>query len=143
MKPTLVRVRCVACLSLILPMVAQSPNAAVEDAYENHNQIDYGPLKLRAVLGIATDPAGIPTPSALVLLFSEPDHHLLSKTTTNADGRFSLGKVKHGLYRLVVKEYGFCSANVPIVVKAGADGKQLAVHMKVGGVDTCSYGDLK
>src|SRR5579864_1823419 len=39
--------------------------------YENHNQIDYGPLKISGVGGIATDPSDARVPHACVLLFTE------------------------------------------------------------------------
>ena len=135
---------CFAYLMFVLPVDAQSRSSCSdEEVYENHNQVDYGPLKVSRVGGTATDQSGAPVPSACVLLFTERSHKLLSKVETDGDGRFNLPKVKNGRYRLVVKSYGFSSANVPIVVTAGAGGTQLAVHMKMGAVDSCSYGDLK
>jgi hypothetical protein len=113
------------------------------DNYENHNQIDYGPLRVSRIDGVATDPADAPVPSACVLLFTERSHQLVSKTGTDDRGEFRLAKIKNGRYRLVVSAGGFCSANVPIQVQAGSGAKSLKLHMRMGGIDTCSYGDVK
>jgi len=134
---------CLMYLTIVLPADAQSGSSCSNEAYENHNQVDYGPLNISRVDGYATDPSGAPVPKACVLLFAEKDHSLVSKAETDSDGHFNLTRVKNGRYRLVVKSYGFCTANVPIRLTAGAGGKQLAVHMKMGTVDSCSYGDLK
>ncbi len=135
---------CFVYLTLALHINAQSSSGCSnDDAYENHNQVDYGPLNVSRVSGTATDPSGVPVPNACVLLFTERGHDLVSKVQTNANGRFNLAKVKNGRYRLVVKAYGFCTANVPIVVKTRTGGKALALHMKMGEVDSCSYGDLQ
>ena len=142
MRPNLMV--CFAWLALVLPIAAQSRSGCSnEEAYENHNQIDYGPLKVSGVGGVAIDPSDAPVSKACVLLFTERGHHLVSKTATDGDGHFNLAKVKNGRYRLVVKAYGFCSANAPITVRIGAGDNRLVLHMKMGGVDSCSYGDLK
>ncbi|SRR5712691_4252002 len=144
MRPNPAVLLCFAYLALVLPITAQSRSGCSnEEAYENHNQVDYGPLKVSGVGGIAADTFDAPVPNACVLLFTERSHHLVSKTATDGDGHFNLAKIKNGRYRLVVKAYGFCSANVPIVVRTEAGGSQLVLHMKMGGVDSCSYGDLK
>ena len=143
-RPNFAVLLCFAYLTLVLPITGQSRSGCSnEEAYENRNQIDYGPLKVSAVGGIATDPSKVPVPNACVLLFTERSHHLVSKTATDGDGLFNLARIKNGRYRLVVKAPGFCSANVPIVVGARAGRKRLALHMKMGEIDSCSYGDLK
>jgi hypothetical protein len=121
---------------------ASGSDCSKEETYENHNQVDYGPLRVSKVQGVATDPSDAPVPHACVLLFTERNHNLVFKTETDDHGQFDLAKIKSGSYRLVVKAYGFCSANVPIIVRAGAGAKRLMLHMKMGEVDACSYGAL-
>jgi hypothetical protein len=136
---------CILTLSTFLVLIsstfAQSDNPANE-AYEDRNQIDPQPLKISEVKGFATDPAAVPVPQAQVLLFTSRTHNLFAKTTTDAQGKFGFGKVKHGTYRLVVKFPGFCPANVPIVVQAGKEARTLLLHMRIGEIDSCSYGEL-
>jgi hypothetical protein len=123
---------------------AQTPGSSENaDTYEDRNQIDYGPLKLSVVKGVAIDPTGAPTQHALVLLFTNKTHKLKSKTEADEDGRFKLSKIADGHYRLVVKSPGFCTANVPLLVKARSGSKGLVLHMKPGGIDSCSYGAIK
>lgn len=125
-------------------IVSQVPTSAnAEDAYENHNQIDYGPLKVSAVKGMAVDNYGAPVPHTRILLFTNNEHELVSKTETNDDGFFDILKIADGKYRLVAKGYGFCVANVPLTIKARSGAKRLVLHMKLGAVDSCSYGTLK
>jgi uncharacterized surface anchored protein len=135
---------CFTCITFLSPGDAQSRSSSCSKVdYENHNQVDYGPLKMAVINGNAIDPSGAPVPNACVLLFTERGHNLVSKMETDNDGQFKLNKIRKGHYRLVVKASGFCSANVPIIVTSEAEAKRLAVHMKMGEVDSCSYGDLK
>lgn len=111
--------------------------------YENHNQIDYGPLIVRDVKGTITDPQQGAVPKVCVGLFTESDHKLLASTESDADGRFSLQSVPPGWYRLVVKADPLCAANVPLkVVKQQKKKQILRVHMKPRGLDSCSYADV-
>jgi hypothetical protein len=112
-----------------------------DDSYTDRNQIDPAPIKLSRVMGIAKDPQGVAIPGVRVLLFTDPDHKLVATTTTDEKGFFALEQVSQGRYRLVTKS-AFCSANVPIKVQRSGN-KQLHLHMVVGGIDACSYGDLK
>ena len=50
--------------------------------------------------------------------------------------------------RLFHNPYLWCAANVPLHVTRskrgkGDKGKQLVIHMRAAGYDTCSYGDYK
>lgn len=111
--------------------------------YENHNQIDYGPLIVQAVKGTITDPEQGAVPKVCVGIFTEKDHKLVATTESDADGKFSLQSVPAGRYRLVVKADPLCAANVPLqVVKSQKKKQVLRVHMKPRGLDSCSYADL-
>ena len=138
------RVKAVLCGVLLLMLAgnvlfAQGP--ALDDSYVNRNQIDYGPLKVSNVAGIARDEQGAAVPSVRILLFTEKEHQMVASVTTDEKGMFSFGNIPYGRYRLVAKS-AFCPANVPIEI--GYFGKkQLYLHMIAGAVDTCSYGALK
>ncbi len=109
--------------------------------YENHNQIDYGPLVIRDVMGTVTDSQ--PVPKACIGVFTGTDHKLVTTTESDEDGRFSLPDLSPGRYRLVVKADPLCAANVSIeVVKHQKKNKVLQVHMKPRGLDSCSYGEV-
>jgi protocatechuate 3,4-dioxygenase beta subunit len=109
--------------------------------YENHNQIDYGPLKLGKIAGKVHDEQGVVIPNAQLGIFTDSEHRLVAMAASDADGRFQFEKVPPGRYRLVVKSDGFCPANVPlVVVPSGRSTHSLDLHMKVGGIDVCSFG---
>jgi hypothetical protein len=115
--------------------------------YEHHNQVDYGPLKVRGIGGIATDKEAVPVPRTCIGVFTEPDHRLISSAETEDDGSFSFGKLKPGKYRLVAKYDGFGVANVLLeVVGWPSDGlvrnRALAVQLRPQGIDTTSYVEL-
>jgi hypothetical protein len=117
--------------------------ASAQDCYENDNQIDPTPLKVSQIHGAVIDPYKVVVPHVLVLLFTEQDHRLIAKTLSDSEGHFSLAKPKNGRYRLVVKLYGLCPANVPITVRTWIDKKQIVVHMNVRSIDSCSYAELQ
>jgi hypothetical protein len=122
---------------------AQQPNGAM--AYESHNQVDPNPLKMRKVFGVARGENGYPIQSMAVGLFTEKDHLLIAQTETDQKGEFSFASVRAGRYRLVAKHPAFCTANVPLIVESGGLGrssKALELHMKVGGIDVCSFGSF-
>ena len=129
---------------LLLTLAANAlfaQESAADDSYVNRNQIDYGPLKLSIVAGIARDEDGTAVPSVRILLFTEKEHKMIASVTTDEKGLFSFGNIRYGRYRLVAKS-AFCPANVPIEI--GHFGKnQLHLHMIAGAIDTCSYGTLK
>ena len=137
-------------LMLVLPMIIlQLPNSSpplaqtcAEMAYENRNQVDYGPLQLGSVRGIAQDFQGVEIPRACVGIFTDADHKLVATGETDDHGRFVLSGVPKGVYRLVVKYPGFCPANALVRI-SGGKGKSAIVHMKAAGIDTCSYVEAK
>jgi hypothetical protein len=133
----------IALLTLGPPSAGQSLTGNTDQSYEDRNQVEPQPLKLPAVEGIAIDPAAAPVSQAQVLLFTSQKHRLVAKTHTDADGRFELRNVRSGHYRLVVKSEGFCPANVPINLRSGKADKKLVLHMRMGEIDVCSYGDLE
>jgi len=111
--------------------------------YENHNQIDYGPLIVQEVKGTITDPQQVAVPKACVAVFTEKEHKSVTSTESDAAGGFSLQNLPPGRYRLVVKADPLCAANVPLrVVKHQKKKQVLQVHMKPRGLDSCSYADL-
>jgi hypothetical protein len=119
-----------------------SPNAPScgQISYEDHNQIDYGPLRVSVAEGNARDTQGAVIPNVCMGVFSEPDHKLIATTQTDAKGAFKFPPVAKGRYRLVAKCEGFCTANVILLVQR-ATGRSLRLHMRPAGIDTCSYVD--
>lgn len=126
------------------PSFAQKESvSACKIEYENHNQIDYGPLVVREVKGTITDPQESAVPKVCVGIFTEKDYRLVASVESDADGKFSVPNVRPGRYRLVVKADPLCAANVPLqVVKSQKRNRGLHVHMKARGLDSCSYADV-
>src|SRR5437763_7184819 len=111
--------------------------------YENHNQVDYGPLVVQNVKGTITDAQHVAVPKLCVGIFTENEHKLVATAESDADGKFSLQSLPLGRYRLVVKADPLCAANVPLqVVKRQKKKQVLHVHMKPRGLDSCSYANL-
>lgn len=133
----------VAAALLAAPSFAQQKADSLCMAeYENHNQVDYGPLIVQEVKGTIMDPQQGAVPKVCVGIFTEKDHNLVATTESDADGKFSLQSVPPGRYRLVVKADPLCAANVPLqVVKHRKKKHALLVHMKPRGLDSCSYGE--
>jgi hypothetical protein len=130
---------------LVMPLAAQEQgrSSTCTVHYENHNQIDYGPLVVQDVKGTITDLQQVAIPKVCAGIFTEKDHKLIATTESDADGKFSLQSVPPGRYRIVVKADPLCAANVPLRVVKGQKQKQvLQVHMKPRGLDSCSYADL-
>jgi hypothetical protein len=112
--------------------------------YENHNQIDYGPLIVRKIQGAITDPQQAAIPKACVALFTEKEHRLVATTQSDEEGKFSLANIPPGRYRLVTKAEPLCAASVPLrVVNRRNTKKVLHVHMKPHSLDSCSYAELR
>ena len=116
-------------------------------SYENHNQADYGPLKVTAVLGTSDIRVGNQTQPgvarACFVLFTEVEHKLVVSVRGDADGRFELKDVSPGRYRLVARAEGFCTANIPLeVLKSHRRKTRILVHFRAAGIDACSYGEI-
>jgi hypothetical protein len=125
---------------------AQEPAGKCSPAYQNNNNIDYGPLVFRNLSGYDIDPASVRMAGGCIGLFTEEDHRLVAATTADQDGNFLFAAVVPGRYRLVVDFRGYCAANVPLRIvrwPRGGWGRKLVVHMNVGHIDTCSVGDYK
>ena len=113
--------------------------------YENRNQIDPKPLKLHDVRGIARAEGGSRIPAMNIGIFTDGTHALIAFTRTDQHGEFSFSHIPAGRYRLVAEYAAFCTANVPILVDSrarGRSGQTVELHMKVGGIDVCSFGSL-
>lgn len=112
--------------------------------YENHNQVDYGPLVLRRLTGRAVDPSSVPMPGGCIGLFAEDRHQLLATVSADENGNFAFPQIAPGRYRLVARFDGFCAANVRLrIVRGRRAGRKLVLHMEGGGIDKCSYGTYK
>ena len=134
-----------ALLSFGVLATAQDSHGPCEDlSYENRNQIDYGPIVLKQIRGLAKDLDGVPVPNVCVGIFNESDHKLVAAAQTDTKGTFELKAIPDGNYRLVAKCEAFCSANARIRIKArSGSGKALSIHFRASGIDTCSYIDQK
>jgi hypothetical protein len=125
---------------------AQESNGKCVPTYQDHNMIDYGPLVFRNLSGHDIDPYSVRMAGGCIGLFTEEDHRLVATTQTDQDGNFAFAKTAPGRYRLVVVFPGFCVANVPLRVvhwPRGGRLRRLVLHMMLGAIDTCSYGDYE
>jgi hypothetical protein len=142
-------------ISILLFLAAQPcfATAQNEDSskcsalYENHNQIDYGPLKVRIVQGSSNIGTSSQDESvafgACFALFTEKERKLVTIISGGSDGHFKIDDVKPGRYRLVARVEGFCAANIPLVVTGSAPRKaRILVHFRTSGIDTCSYAEI-
>ncbi len=112
--------------------------------YERHNMVDYGPLRISIIQGIANDVQGCAIPHACVGVFSEADFKLVASGQTDSEGHFKIQDVPDGKYRLVVTSEGFCAANAPIILRRRPHAKEkLVAIMKPRGIDVCSYIEWK
>ncbi len=117
-------------------------------AYENHNQVDYGPLKVYAVRGTTDIQVGTQTqrgvPGACLVLFTEKDQKLVASVEAGADGHFEVKDVVPGRYRLVARADGLCTTNIPLeVVKSSRRKMKIVVHFRAASTDDCSYGEIQ
>ena len=106
--------------------------------------IDYGPLHVAAVRGVAKDAQGIVIPKACVGVFTEAGHKLVATTQTDNDGRFELNDIPDGAYRLIAKYEGFSTANAKLRIELRWQSKKsLTVQMRPTGIDTHSFVELR
>jgi hypothetical protein len=127
------------------PVVAESCRSLT---YQSQNQVDYGPLTVRRIVGLVKDKDGVPVPHTCVGVFTEPGHLLASSVETDENGSFALGKVKPGRYRLVAKYDHFGVANVLLKLASWPSGgvmhnRVLVVHLISRSIDTTSYVDFR
>jgi hypothetical protein len=150
-KPAVFAILSVTLFLLHQPCLAQNGmvTSACSSVYENHNQVDYGPLKLEAVEGTSViDVGGKVVQQGIVEacygLFTENGHKLLVNIKADAQGNFRLKNIPPGHYRLVATLEGLCTANVPLMIVKGSlrPKPRLLIHFHPAGVDTCSYGEI-
>lgn len=112
--------------------------------YESHNQIDYGPLRVSQIRGIAQDAQGVLIPGSCIGVFAKTDHKPIAVTETDENGHFELSGIPDGNYRLVIKYDAFCPANAKVRIDRHVRTKKtLIARMRPSGIDTCSYVELK
>jgi hypothetical protein len=139
-------------ISAAAPCMAQQKGESTclsATVYENHNQIDYGPLKVRAVRGKGVvevsdkSQPGRAVPGACLSLFTEKEHMFLASVVADPKGQFQFDAVPPGRYRLVARADAFCIANIPLeILRSSRKRAEILVHFRFTGIDTCSYGDL-
>lgn len=136
-------------VSLLLVLILFVPSVCQESptpdlSYANRNQVDYGPLKIGTIQGRVIDTSGVPIPQALVILFTDPEHKVISHTYTTEDGRFEIRSVKRARYRLMVKYDSLCPANMPLqMTRTAHSERELIIHMEFVKLDGCSWGEVK
>jgi len=149
MKPAIFAILSTTLFLLHKPCLAQNGavTSACSSVYENHNQVDYGPLKLEAVEGTSVIEVGGKVVQRGIVeacfgLFTEDGHKLLVNIKADSQGNFRLKSVVPGRYRLVATLEGLCTANVPLMIIKGSHRykRQILIHFFPAGVDVCSYG---
>jgi hypothetical protein len=123
-------------------MIAQA-HKSCEIKYQSMNQIDPRPIALKSADGVILAPDSEVLPNACIGLFTEDDHLLLRSVTSDSLGKFSLGRIPDGNYRIVVALAGFAPANARVNAGSSIHSRTLYVHMIVGGIDASSYINLK
>lgn len=131
----------------------QQETACTDTSYENHNQAEYKPLKVstlqgRGVIEIKdnTIKPNESVPGACLSLFT-PDQKFVQSVKADAAGKFKFEDIAPGRYRLIARAQGFCTASIPIhLVKASSNSrfqhKEIVVHYRLTGIDTCSWAEL-
>ena len=82
----------IGLLLFVLPSSAQqaADECKAKIAYENRNQIQYRPLSITAVSGIALDKDRVRIPNVCPGLFTERGHRLVETAVTDQKGDSSL-----------------------------------------------------
>jgi len=125
-----------------LSTATETPPTAA--SYVNENSTDTAPLKLRDVNGVVRGLGGDAMSRASVSLFTEQGHALIGTIVSDRDGKFRFGRVDKGLYRIVARIEGLCTANIPIVVESSLRAhRKVVITMRPKDIDTCSYGMAK
>jgi len=146
------RIGLLSCVVLFVskPCLGEQQNSQASEcsaAYENHNQMDYGPLKVHAIRGANLIQVGSEkqpgSSEACFVLFTENDHRLVARVKADPNGHFEFKSMPSGHYRLIGRLDGFCPANIPIeVVKSSRRTNEIVVHFRARGTDICSTGEL-
>lgn len=117
---------------------------ATADTYVDENSTDPAPLKMRDVDGVVRGLGGDAMSRVSVSLFTEQGHALIGSVVSDRDGKFRFGKVDKGLYRIIARVDGLCTANIPILVESSLLAhRKVVITMRAKDIDTCSYGMAK
>ncbi len=137
------------CLVLWASAIAEAQVSGAQpcDAsfrYEHRNMIDYI-AKVRSVIGTVIDTNNGSIPTVCIGLFNADHTKLLRFVESDREGKFSIGRISQGKYRLVIKDQQrvFCPATAILEVTRWGRKRELVVHMNVGGVDKCSFCEAK
>lgn len=104
----------------------------MEMIYENRNEVDYGPLTIEFIKGLAIDADGVPIPGVCVGIFTEKEHQLVRLTKSDENGYFEFLSLPQGEYRLIGKYPYFCVANAKIKLDlVCGNKKKLVLHMRI------------
>lgn len=124
--------------------VAQSAAVPVP-VYVDENAQDPAPLRLDGLNGKVQGLGGDPMPRAVVSLFTEQAPHVLvASVNSDRDGKFKFDKVEKGLYRVIARVDGLCTANIPVKIEGSVLAHhELVITMRPKDIDTCSYGMAK
>jgi hypothetical protein len=112
--------------------------------YVDENQKDPPPLKLDGLAGQVRGLGRDPMPRAVVSLFTEDTHTLVASVNSDKDGKFKFDKIAKGLYRVIARIDGLCTANIPVKIESSPlTDHRLIITMRPKDIDTCSYGMAK
>ena len=106
--------------------------------------IDYT-VRIRNVSGTVINFDNVPLPKACVAIFNSDHSKLLRTVESDDEGKFVVNGIAPGRYWLVVKDLqrAFCPAAAKLEVARWRGKHALVVHMRVSGIDTCSYCEAK
>jgi hypothetical protein len=111
--------------------------------YENHNQVTPEPISVKKIEGrVSIDYVDF---DGCVGLFEEGTEKLIAVTTLR-NGKFRIGNIPNGKYRILIKHpyNAYCAANIPIeVINKSNEKRKIFVHLKPQAIDDCSFGELK
>lgn len=110
--------------------------------YTDKNQVKPRSIVLKTVAGQVSIHDGGFLEYGCAILFTETGKKIVSVTNISTGGRFKLGRVPPGRYRLVVIDsHGqYCAANIPVeVTSKRARSHSLLIEMRPEGIDECSY----
>lgn len=139
--------------AVLVAQAAPKQEGNCGESYENHNQVEYKPLKLAVVQGTGVIEIednvvkkNEPVSGACLSLFTSDEKFIMS-VKADAAGDFRFKNIAAGQYRLVARAPGFCTANIPVeIVRASRRSKlrraQIVVHYRLTGIDVCSFGVL-
>lgn len=109
-------------LFLLLVQACWSQTDARGPGYRNSDPPNCGSFHARDIHGDVSDQSGAPTKDAQVEVFDEASHQSLRKTVTDEAGRFSIGKLRHGLYRVVFSSPGLLTDDWAVTIAKWPDG---------------------